>query len=240
MPHCQNGQQKMTIFLQEISSRASSFNEVNVIPNCERAMPYVSVGSGTMLTYSSLGQKYGVSAGYWAYDSVGTLVMVTAPHNVMSAQTPVFVGNETFGVSGPPYFGGKVDAVYIGGIRSGFTPTRFVSGWNFNLVSKSYTGLVVGSTVYCKGYVSGCQSETVLDTNYTARYQGTDIIVKDCVLTSAKAEHGDSGGLVAGNGTSSSRYVAGIISGGGMSNGEPRMIYTKAGNIITTLGGSIY
>ena len=100
-------------------------------------MPYVSVGSGTMLTYSSLGQKYGVSAGYWAYDSVGTLVMVTAPHNVMSAQTPVFVGNETFGVSGPPCFGGKVDAVYIGGIRSGFTPTRFVSGWNFNLVSKS-------------------------------------------------------------------------------------------------------
>lgn len=100
-------------------------------------------------------------------------------------------------------------------------------------MSNAYTSLAVGSTTYSKGKSSGCQTGEVIDTNYTTSYG-----ISNCVVTSAPCASGDSGGIVAGSGTSSSRYVAGIVTG--KQGTTDYVIYVKAGNIISTLGISVY
>ena len=101
------------------------------------------------------------------------------------------------------------------------------------MISSGYTSLAVCSTKYSKGKSSGCQTGDVIDTNYTTSYG-----ISNCVVTSAPCASGDSGGIVAGSGTSSSRYVAGIVTG--KQGSKNYVIYVKAGKIISTLGISVY
>ncbi len=52
-------------------------------------------------------------------------------------------------------------------------------------------------------------------------------------MTTIHAPEGDSGGIVAGSGDTSSRYTAGIMMGRSV---EGEMYYVKAGNIALGLG----
>jgi len=56
------------------------------------------------------------------------------------------------------------------------------------------------------------------------------------VLTSSYAQHGDSGGIVAGSGNSTNRYLAGIVIG----KSSDCMVYCKYLNIKNALDITMY
>lgn len=214
---------------KEIQNKVSTFDNIKIITTPTKDTPSAAVEPGTEIKNSG----YSRSVGFWAEDGDGNLGIVTAPHSSISEGTTMSIGTRTFGTAATPYYSGNVDAVFVERTNTYFSATRFVSGWDFNLTSSGYTILAVGSTTYSKGISSGCQSGEITDNNYTTSYG-----ISNCVVTSATCDSGDSGGIVAGSGTSSSRYVAGIITG--KQGGTSYVIYVKAGNILSTLGVSVY
>lgn len=213
----------------QIQSQLSTFDNIKIIPTSEKDMPVAAVQPGTKI--SSSGTKR--SVGFWAKDGNGNLGIVTAPHDSMSAGTTVSIDSTTFGTAGTPHFSGSVDAVFVRRTNSDFTPSRYVSGGGFSLYSSGVTILAVGSTTYSKGITSGYRTGEVIDINYTTAYG-----ISNCVITTAPSNSGDSGGIVAGNGNSSNRYVAGIITG--KQGGTGYIMYVKASNILSALNVTVY
>lgn len=213
----------------EVLDKISTFDGITIITTQEEDTLAAAVEPGTEIKNS----VYSRSVGFWAEDGDGNIGIVTAPHDSISTGTTMSIGTTTFGTASTPYFSGNLDAVFIERTNTSFTATRYVSGWDFYLTSRANTTLAVGSTTYSKGISSGCQIGTIVDTNYTTTYG-----ISNCVVTSAPCEDGDSGGIVAGSGTSTTRYVAGIVTGTQGSTGY--LIYIKANNIINTLGVSVY
>lgn len=213
----------------EIQERVSTFDNIKIVATSAKDTPAAAVEPGTVIKNGG----YSRSVGFWAKDENDNLGIVTAPHSSISEGTTISIGTRTFGTAATPHYSGNTDAVFIERTNTYFTATRFVSGWDFNLTSSAYTSLAVGSTTYSKGITSGCQMGEIIDTNYTTSYG-----ISNCVVTSAPCDSGDSGGIVAGSGTSSSRYVAGIVTG--KQGSTNYVIYVKAGNIISALGVSVY
>ncbi len=214
---------------REIQNKISTFDNIKIIATPTKDTPSAAVEPGTEIKNSG----YSRSIGFWAVDEDGNLGIVTAPHSSISEGTTMSIGTRTFGTATTPYYSENVDAVFVERTNTYFSATRFVSGWDFNLTSSGNTILAVGSTTYSKGISSGCQTGEIIDNNYTTSYG-----ISNCVLTSATCDSGDSGGIVAGSGTSSSRYVAGIITG--EQGGTSYVIYVKVVNILSTLGVSVY
>lgn len=215
---------------KEIYENLSNFEKIKVISVSEKDTPAsAAVYPGSKISNSTSNR----SVGFWAKDGSGNLGIVTAPHSTLSSGQNLSIGSRTFGTTATPYFSGNVDAVFVKRTNTYFTPSRNVPGHGFSLKSSGYTSLAVGSTTYSNGITSGSQTGQVTDINYTTSYG-----ISSCVVTSAPCDHGDSGGIVAGSGTSSSRYIAGIITG--KQGGTSYVMYVKATYIMSTLGISVY
>lgn len=217
----------------EIQDKVSTFDNIKVIATQSKDIPVASVEPGTEI----LNPGFSRSIGFWATDASGNLGIVTAPHASISEGTIISIGTTTFGTACTPYFTGNIDAVFIKRTNPYFTPTRYVSGWDFNLNSNSYTTLAVGSTTYSKGITSGCRTGEIIDINHT-----TDYGISNCVITTSHCDRGDSGGIVAGGGNSSNRYLVGIITGSKdvLFQDTNYTMYVKAGNILPALDISVY
>lgn len=173
------------------------------------------------------------SVGFWAENSSGQVGIVTAPHDTLSARDTVYVGNTAFGIAETPYFSGNVDGVFIRRTNTNFTPSRYVQGGGFSLVADATTTLPVGATTYSYGKASKYQEGIIQTITYTTSYG-----ISNVVVTSAPSVAGDSGGIVAGSGTTSSRYVAGIITG--RQGGTGYLMYIRANGLLSRLGVSVY
>ncbi len=220
---------KTSAFNNQVRDNISDFENIKIISTPGKDATVADLEPGAEITDSG----YTRSAGFWARNANGDLGIITAPHSSISQGDTIWVGTTVFGTASTPYFSGSVDAVFVERTNANFSATRYISGWNFNLISGTYTTLAVGSTTYSKGKATGCKSGVIVDTNYTTSYN-----ISDCVVTSATCDSGDSGGIVAGGGSSSSRRVAGIMTG--KQGGTNYIIYVKAANIISTLGITVY
>jgi hypothetical protein len=218
-------------FAYEVKNAISAFENIEVITTSSKDTACATaVEPGTKIINSS----HQRSIGFWAYDGNNNLGIITAPHGSISAGDTIKIGNLTFGTAGTPHYSGNTDAVFVRQTNTtDFTATRYNSGWGFNLKSNGYIALAVGSTTYSRGITSMCQSGTITDINYS-----TSTGLNSCVVTSAPCDNGDSGGMVAGGGTSSSRYIAGIMTA--KQGGTNYVIYVKASNILSNLGVSVY
>lgn len=177
------------------------------------------------------------SVGFWAQDSNGNLGIVTAPHNSMHVGDTVYINGSTFGTCQSAVFSGNVDAAFVRRTNSYFQPTRQVPGHGETLSSGFVGTVATGSTIYSRGKTTGAVSGTVLDTNYTCVYGNPyNVTLTKTVLTNASCDSGDSGGVVFGLGTPSTRIVLGCITG---QNGG-KLIYTKAPYIKSVLNITIY
>lgn len=218
-----------TYSMQECVDSVTTFENLNIIATTEQDTTCAAVEPGSEISNGN----YSRSVGFWAYDGDGNLGIVTAPHSSIASGDTIKIGSSTFGTAETPYFSGELDAVFIRRTNSSFTPTRNITGWDFDLQSSGYTILAEGSTTYSKGITSGCQTGEIIDINYSTSYG-----ISNCVVTSAPCASGDSGGIVAGSGNSSSRYVAGIITG--TRGGTNYIIYVKISKILSTLDLSVY
>jgi len=218
--------------LKWISDNITEFRNIVIIPSKSSIIPAGNVNLGTKISPYNI-YKYR-SVGFWA--TKGTKYgIVTAPHDssLYSNGSTLYINSTPFGTCSTPYFSGSVDAVFVERTVSSFTPSRSVSGAGFSIASGSYIVPAEGSTTYSCGVTSSYQTGTIQEVNVTVSYG-----ITDCVITSATCEGGDSGGVVAAGGTSSTRYLTGIITG--HTNDNNYQVYVKAGNIISTLGISIY
>lgn len=143
----------------------------------------------------------------------------------------ITIGGVAFGVAESPVFSGNTDAVFIRRTNSTFTPTTYISGFNLSLCGGRVTSLPVGTTVYSKGYASGCQTGEVIDISLDTAYG-----ITDCVITTNVCAEGDSGGIVfithQGN-----QYVAGIITG---RTNIGTAAYVKIVNLMDSIDVTIY
>lgn len=173
------------------------------------------------------------SVGFWAYDSNNNLGIITSPHNTVSGGDTASIYGDEFGVASIPYFSGNIDAVFVRRTNSDFAPSRYVAGHNTYHASGTPITMAENSNIYSRGKDSLHRTGFVQDTNYTTSYG-----LHNCVLTSAFAQSGDSGGIVLGGGDSNTRYIAGIITG--RQNSINYMIYCKASYFLTILDCTIY
>lgn len=218
-----------TYSIQETIDTVTTFENIRIIESTEQDATCATVEPGSGISNGN----YNRSVGFWAYDEDDNLGIVTAPHSSIASGDTIKIGSSTFGTADTPYFSGEVDAVFIRRTNSSFTPTRNITGWDFDLQSSGYTILAEGSTTYSKGITSGCQTGEIIDISYSTSYG-----ISNCVVTSAPCASGDSGGIVAGSGNSTSRYVAGIITG--TRGGTNYIIYVKISKILSTLDLSVY
>jgi len=192
---------------------------------------------------------YGI--GFWATDSSGNLGIVTCGHGYTDGyfapmKSALSETGALFGTIMPPcLFEDDVDACFVKRENTDIVPLRYVSGWDFNLKSDSIAILAQGSTVFMRAPVSGCRYGTVSDAYFSpydaSSGQTTRIPLEEAVLTTCYATGGDSGGLVAGSGTTSSRYVVGIVSGGIVPvNGTNQMYYAKVSPILSSLNLNVW
>jgi len=214
----------------QIKKEVSSFENIDVIWSEGQDEPTLDVRPGAQLTVAG---TYSGSVGFWARDSYGNLGIITTPHDVVKSGDTVKIGSSTFGTAQTPHYNAYVDAVFIKRTSSSMNPSRQVNGAIYQLKSGTYSILAVGSTVYMAGSVTSAGTGSIQDVNYTSTYGLTNT-----VLTNVVAAKGDSGGIVAGGGTSTSKYIVGIVAGRKASTGT--MFYVKAGTIVSHLNISIY
>lgn len=174
------------------------------------------------------------SVGFWAKKSNGDIGIITAPHGLLSRGETMRQGTVTFGVCDTPYTNGNIDAVFVKRTNSNVDPSRIPAGFSFSLKSNAYTTLPEGATVYQSGTTTGAKVGTVTDISYYSSNLG----ISDLVVLSSTCLSGDSGGVIAGAGSSTSKYVAGIIIGG--KGNQNYTLYVKVSKIISTLGVSVY
>lgn len=180
--------------------------------------------------------SFGSSIGIWAYDSDGNLGVVTAVHGTQPSNASAIIDGYLFGFISNQVYDSYCDAAFITLASTAFSASRYVSGWDFNLVSGASRQLAVGATIYSKGSFSGCRTGMITDVVYTFIDDDSNHLIRNTSLTNAYANHGDSGGLVAGSGTSSNRYFCGIIEGGLNNN----MIFIKANRVVSDLDITVY
>ncbi len=182
------------------------------------------------------------SVGFWAKKTNGDIGIVTAPHDNLSSGTSVYLTDGTrFGSAQTPHFGGSVDAVFVKTTRTDLAISNKPAGYSFNLASETYRTLPEGATVYASGYVSGATSGVVSDTSFSTNVTGsnyTNYYFTDLVKVTMGTANGDSGGIVAGGGNSTLRYVVGIIQSG--DNWGAETLYVKMPNISVALGILVY
>ncbi len=206
---------------------ARTTDKVKYIPVCGYDNTCAAVYPGTAINTASTSR----SIGFWAKNSSGDLGIVTAPHSSISYGTTMKIGGTNFGTAQTPKFSGNTDAVFIKRTNTTFSPSRYISGWDCNIKSRSYIVLPVGASSRSKGITSGCRRGIVKDTNYTTSYG-----IKDTVLTTAVSKAGDSGGVVIND--SELDCLVGIITGSqGSTNYQ---IYVKAKNILDNLNVTVY
>lgn len=191
------------------------------------------------------------SVGFWAKNSSGELGIVTAAHGDIQSGQRVYASktgyheDEYFGYISNAIHRDEVDAAFVKRNTSDperFPPLRYVDGWDFNL--KSTTRLMAeGEEIYKKGIETGVTRGKVTDINFNPNSINSTIKLTSAVLTDCVADVGDSGGIVAGGGTTSSRYVVGIVAGGKYSvitENKAQMYYSKAPSILSALKLTLY
>ena len=194
------------------------------------------------------------SVGFWAKNSSGELGIVTAAHGEIQSGQSVYASktgyyrDEYFGYISNAICRDEVDAAFVKRNTSDperFPPVRYVDGWDFNL--KSTTRLMAeGEEIYKKGIETGVTRGKVTDINFNPNSYDSTIKLTSAVLTDCVADVSDSGGIVAGGGTTSSRYVVGIVAGGmwyGTPSGQTtpvQMYYSKAPSILSALKLTLY
>jgi hypothetical protein len=207
----------------EIFNRVSTYNSIVFEDNCGEDV-FTS-------SYVYPGMKISTrSAGYWATDSSGNLGVVTAGHYLTVGDT-ISVGGVTFGSVTSKVYGSGADGAFVKRTNTNYLPSRYVMNWGFQLQSGSVIVLPVGSTIYARGYASGIICGSVTDNDYT-NHAG----LQHCVKTDVASTGGDSGGTVAGGGTTSLRQLAGVMS----CLNDGCMVYSKATNINYQLAVSVY
>ena len=223
-------------FTEEVKNAITSFENINIITTGGYTTPLVALEPGAVLSGAG-------SVGFWALKG-SQYGIVTHAHAVSSGQAIAY-GSYAFGYAGTPVMSGKVDAVFVPHTlnTANITKSRYVSGHNFNLYPGIYSSVAQGATAYTKGATTGSFSGVVADTSMTIQYPAAygNVVLTDMVRTMASTWSGDSGGVVAGGGSSSQRYLVGINAGsqaiGGTGNNQ---LYCKAGNILSALGVSPY
>jgi len=149
---------------ESVKNKISSFENIDIIITDKKEKQCASVQPGSGITNGI----YTRSVGFWAV-SGGDVGIVTAPHSTISQGTTMTINSQTFGIAGTPHYGGNLDAVFIKRTNSNFTESRHVPSWGFELKSKSYTFLAVGSIAYSYGITTLAGIGTVKDINYTTR-----------------------------------------------------------------------
>jgi hypothetical protein len=128
--------------------------------------------------------------------------------------------------------GGNADAAFFE-LTAGVTPFYRVYSDTTFIINENRV-LSQGSVVKKRGRTTGVTSGTVKSTSYSASYCNTSFT--DMVNTNMHGENGDSGGIVYTNPNSiDSAYIAGILCAGYTWLFINRSIYTKAGNVFTSL-----
>lgn len=201
----------------------SNFPNRTVIATKEKPSVCAAVEPGSVIKDRSVG--------FWARNADGDLGIVTAPHASIDEGETIYINGTVFGIAETPYYEGNVDAVFVRRTNSTFTPTRSISGFNFDLSTLTSVALPEGATVYSKGKETENDTGTVVERDYEATYG----IV--CTRATNACVSGDSGGIVAGGGNGATRYVAGIITG---RTGNNTLLYVEARNILNTLDVTIY
>lgn len=229
---------RMSFQEQEIIKRKfSSFENIKVIPETLAAETVATLLPGQKIRSAGTSR----SMGFWAKKTNGDVGIVTAPHDSMTSGTIVRLADNTeFGVAQTPHFGGNVDAVFVKRTGTGISISNKPEGWSFTIASNTYRTLPEGASVYSSGYASGAEYGIVEDISLTAVITGHygEYQLTDVVKTSINANPGDSGGIVAGSGNTSSRYVVGIISARTLV--LHKMMYIKMPNISVALGVLVY
>lgn len=224
-----------TVIKNQIGETLSSFENVNIVTEEDEIQPLdvinVPLYPGNSIVDSGGGIR---SVGFWATKSNGDIGIVTTPHGLLSKGEIMKKGSVTFGVCDTPYFNGSVDAVFVKRTNANIDPSRVPAGFSFSLKSNAYTLLPEGATVYQSGVTSGAKVGTVKEISYTS----SDLGFSDLVVLSCTSANGDSGGIIAGAGDSSVKYVAGIILGSQGSTNNT--LYIKSSKILSTLGISVY
>ena len=146
-----------------------------------------------------------------------------------------------FGKVSNVWYGGSVDASFVQRMDDRFGIINYVSGWDFYLKSETMN-MREGQEIFKKGIVTGVTRGKVIELGFDpSSIDNTNSNLTSTILTDCYALEGDSGGIVAGGGSTSSRYVAGIVHGGlrkesstGVVEG-PYMIYSQASDILNWL-----
>lgn len=131
-------------------------------------------------------------------------------------------------------YGGNADAAFFE-LADGVSPFYTVFSES-TFICNEIRVQSQGSIVRKRGMTTGVTSGTVTSTSFTTNYPGTTIT--DMVKTSYDSDDGDSGGIVYSNpSTADTAYIAGVHSGNykGWFSFLNYSIYTKAGNVITSL-----
>jgi len=222
-------------FANKVRDSVSSFSNVLCSFTGGTDTPCTAVELGDGLHYIDSGAWYYGSAGYWAYDGGGNLGIVTTGHTGLASGSAIYIRTSAysiqFGTIGTSFYSGSTDAAFVKRTNTSYTPSRFVPGHNFSIGSSDV--MPEGTLIYSRGEKSKHKTGTVLDTNFSTVYGLTN-----CVLTSAAADLGDSGGVVAGSGNATTRKLVGIITGKQNSTGY--LIYVKVNNVNSSLNTSIY
>lgn len=196
------------------------------------------------------------SVGFGAKDYFGNLRVVTANHGSL------LYGDKAYGVktsdnpnepkdSDNPYFGfvtntcysGSVDASFVQRADTRFAPITYVYGWDFYLKPETIE-IMEGMEVFKKGVITGGTRGTVCDPSVDlSSAPNSTVKLTSVVLANCYADEGDSGGIVASGGTTSSRYVAGIVGGGVVNKFDPSkryMYFSPASDVLSKLRVTIY
>ena len=194
--------------------------------------------------YIDTNGPYALSVGFWVMDldnypyvDIGFITAGHGFHNNVASLAEVFfdgIGYVTIGSLVDSALGGKLDAAYIKCTSTDIVPSWFVPGHNFYLDPYYYLecdniNLPVGSgVIYKRGATTYNTSGTVQSLSKSGKTtSGVSYI--DFVSTNCVGYYGDSGGIVAGGGSWSTRYITGIVAFGDVSTSY--IIFCKASNI---------
>lgn len=210
----------------------------------------VQPGAPILLRVGSSSSYLISSVGCWVKDSRGDIGILTAAHDDAYKGQSAFASktgerpDEYFGTVSTRMFEGAVDAAYVRRDSISFNPITYIDGWDFNLKAASKL-MAVGDEIYKRGIGSGVRRGKVRDIYFNPKANDSSgtVQISDAVLTDCVARSMDSGGIVAGGGSTSSRYVAGIISGGvweSSTQEEAYMYYSKVPSILRAFDLTLY
>lgn len=219
-----------------IANKITDFEHVRIVQfgTCQ---PCADVYPGTAISNRSVG--------FWGYAN-GSYGIITAAHNSIKEGDVIKIGSVVFGTAEEPHCenGGKVDAVFVKKTNTDFYSSNYVPEWDVTMTVGKYASSCEKSTIYCAGKVTTIPQDqrkgTVVDNAFVVGYDFdgdgvADVKIYDCVLTTAKCDNGDSGGIVMCS-SSSDYLMAGIMIAKNSSESPSDMIYCKYANIYDAIG----